>query len=286
MKKTLLSTLLVVSLFSFASGQVFELQDNTVSKNNSSPSVNSITSDESSEEDEIIVDNSSEEDEVIVPAQTIPRVDKWMSIVQAKERDYFFIDKTLQFGQNANQGIFNGSTMMHLAAWQNDERLFRLGLQYGGIISNTNKNGETVIHWASYINNPNIIKMSLLDKNILNIINKQNKDGKTALHFNALKWGNLEIAKLLIQNQADLNIKDNNGQTPLYYALVLRKWELVKLYIDSGADLNIKDKDNEGLDEYLLRKGDIEGFKLLYKYVNPSTQAIIKDRLSNLHLNL
>lgn len=283
MKKTILSTLLIASLFSLANGQVFELQENTNPKTNNTPATNSTTS-ETTEEDEVIVDKSAEE--VVVPAQPVFHIDKWMSIVQAKDRDYSLIEKTLQSGQNANQSIFDGSSMLHIAAWQNDEKLFRLGLQYGGSVSNTNKNGETVLHWAAYSNNPNIINLCLSDKNFLKIINKQNKAGRTPLHFNALKSGNLDVAKVLISNKADLNIKDNNGQTPLHYALALRKWSLAKLYIDSGADLSVKDKDNEGLDEYILTKGDIEGFITLYKYLSPATQEIIKARLSNLHLNL
>lgn len=280
MKKLTLSTLLLASFFSFANGQVFELQNNSNSNGNTknNPPVTSMSSDD----DDIIVDKSSEE--VIIAAQPVPQVDKWMSIVQAKDRDYALIEKTLQSGQNANQGIFEGSSMLHLAAWQNDEKLFRLGLQYGGQISNTNKNGETVLHWAAYSKNPNIINLALADKNASKIINKQNKTGRTPLHFNSLQWGNLDVAKALIANKADLNIKDNNGQTPLHYALALRKWDLVKLYIDSGADTTLKDKGGDGIDEYIMTKGDVEAFKLFYKYLNSENQAILRSRLGSLNL--
>lgn len=280
-KTSVLSSVVLLNLLSFANGQVFELEHNpsvsraiTITANPTTPSI--------TEEDEVIVDKSS--DEIIVPAQALPQVDKWMGIVQAKERDYVLIEHTLQNGQNANQGIFEGSSMLHLAAWQNDEKLFRLGLQYGGILSNTNKNGETVLHWAAYSKNPNIINLAFSDKSSLKIINKQNKTGRTALHFNALQWGNLEVAKALISQKADLNIKDVNGQTPLHYALASRKWNLAKLYIDSGADTSLKDKNNEGLDEYILSKGDIDVFKLFYSNLTPTTQELIKAKLT--HLNL
>ena len=110
------------------------------------------------------------------------------------------------------------------------------------------------------------------------------KTGRTPLHFNALQWGNLEVAKALISQKADLNIKDVNGQTPLHYALASRKWNLAKLYIDSGADTSLKDKNNEGLDEYILSKGDIDAFKLFYSNLTPTTQELIKEKLT--HLNL
>lgn len=277
-RTSILSSIVLLNVLSFAHGQVFELENNNsraiTITNNSNNTVNN------SEEDEIIVDKSNED--VIIAAQ--PTVDKWMSIVQAKDRDYALIEKTLQSGQNANQGIFEGSSMLHLAAWQNDEKLFRLGLQYGGNLSVVNKNGETALHWAAYSKNPNIISLTFSDKSALKLINKTNKTGRTPLHFNALQWGNIEVAKILIAQKADLNIKDINGQTPLHYALSGRKWDLAKLYIDSGADTSIKDKNDEGFDDYVMSKGDTEAFKLFYPYLNSSNQSIIKARLGALNI--
>jgi ankyrin repeat protein len=274
MKKLIISSIFLFSIFSFANGQNFEFQEN-----NSSIEFSNIKS-SINEDENIIVDNRSED--ILIPAKPFIQVNKWMSILQAKERDYTLIEKTLQTEQNANQNIFNGNTILHLAAWQNDERLFRLGIQYGGIIANTNKNGETALHWAAYSKNPNIINMILADKNSFKLINKQDKIGRTPLHFNALQWGNLEVAKSLIANKADLNIKDINGQTPLHYALALKKWELVKLYIDSGADRRLKDKNGNDFDEYIMTKGDIKAFNIFYNYLNSNNQAILKSRLNNL----
>lgn len=277
MKKLILSTFLILGVFSFAKAQVFELQNTdpkVVNKNTDN------SSSVSSEDGDIIVDKTSDDGEVII--DKTPQVDTWMNTVQSHKRDYALIEKTLKNGQNPNQSIFDGSSMLHLAAWQNDEQLFRLGLKYGGQINKINNNGETVLHWAAYSNNPNIIKMALADKNIQKIINKQNKKGRTPLHFNALQWGNLEVAKSLILKGADLNIKDINGQTPLDYALALRKWDLAKLYIDSGADLTLKDNNGKGINEYIMENGDLEAFKLFYKYLTPENQSILKSRLYGL----
>lgn len=269
--------LLIFSLFSYSQAQVFELEKNDITKNNQN---NNQKVQVQSDDDDIIVDKSK--DEVIIESKPIPMIDKWMSTVQAKERDYSKIEDMLKNGQNANQGIFEGSSMLHLGAWQNDEKLFALGLSYGGNISNLNKNGETALHWAAYSKNPNIIKMALSDKNSLKILNKQNKNGRTVFHFNALQWGNLDVAKSLIAAKADINIKDTNGQTPLHYAIALRRWDLAKLYIISGVDTKIKDNSGDSFDDYLMRNGDIEGYKLLYSYLSPENQSIIKNRLSPL----
>lgn len=275
MKKKLLS-ILIFSCFSLSQAQVFEIEQNSVNKNTNQNIQSSST------EDDIIIDKSNEE--VIIEAKPISTVDKWMSTVQAKERDYSVIEEMLKNGQNANQGIFEGSSMLHLGAWQNDEKLFALGISYGGNIATLNKNSETALHWAAYSKNPNILKIALNDKNYSKILNKQNKNGRTVFHFNALQWGNLDVAKMLINAKADINIKDNNGQTALHYAVALRRWDLAKLYITAGADIKAKDNSGDSFDEYLMRNGDIEGYKILYSYLTPENQAIIKAKLSPLNV--
>ena len=50
-------------------------------------------------------------------------------------------------------------------------------------------------------------------------INIKNNNGDTVLHEAVLIKDNLEVVKLLIENGADINIKNNNGDTVLHYAV-------------------------------------------------------------------
>ena len=52
------------------------------------------------------------------------------------------------------------------------------------------------------------------------------------------------IAKLLIKKGANLDIKDNKGNTALMIAILLKNYEIIKLLIDRGADLSIRN--NQG----------------------------------------
>jgi len=52
--------------------------------------------------------------------------------------------------------------------------------------------------------------------------------------FLAARSGNKEIVELLISKGADLNIKDRDGRTPLYWA---RNKDLVDLLMKHGAKL-------------------------------------------------
>lgn len=62
----------------------------------------------------------------------------------------------------------------------------------------------------------------------------------TPLMF-ALDKNKEEIAKILIENGANINVKDNTGITPLMQASVKEFVEIVKLLLEKGADKNAKE---------------------------------------------
>lgn len=65
-------------------------------------------------------------------------------------------------------------------------------------------------------------------------IDKKNEKGQTALYV-AIRFGNLKLAEILIQNGSNINTKDNDGCTPLHFAQKLKKPELIHLLQTEGA---------------------------------------------------
>ncbi len=58
----------------------------------------------------------------------------------------------------------------------------------------------------------------------------------TPLHKAAL-WGQKETVKMLLDWGADINARDEKGETPLYKASFRGKWDVVQLLLDNGARL-------------------------------------------------
>ncbi|MBE6463512.1 MAG: ankyrin repeat domain-containing protein [Alphaproteobacteria bacterium] len=73
-------------------------------------------------------------------------------------------------------------------------------------------------------------------------VNQKDEDGNTAL-MRASYWGYKEVVELLIQNGADVHSKSNNGNTALMRASYWGYKEVVELLIRNGADVNQKDED-------------------------------------------
>lgn len=97
--------------------------------------------------------------------------------------------------------------------------------------------------------------VEILDRNP-NLVNKSVKregyerdEGGTPLHF-AVKKGKPEMIKLLIEKGADVNAKDEQGDTPLFaavcsYSEKIKPLELMKILLDNGADIHARN--NKGM---------------------------------------
>ena len=78
-------------------------------------------------------------------------------------------------------------------------------------------------------------------------INLKDIDGCTALMMACYysNYSNVETVKLLLENNADPNLKNNNGRNALMiacgYTNIVSSIEIVKLLLENGADPNLKD---------------------------------------------
>ena len=71
-------------------------------------------------------------------------------------------------------------------------------------------------------------------------VNAKNNVGQTPLHEAAGRGHNKEVAALLITAGADVNARDANGMTPLHYTALGGHKEIAELLIVKGANMNTK----------------------------------------------
>ena len=59
--------------------------------------------------------------------------------------------------------------------------------------------------------------------------------------FSAVSTNDMKLLQNVLEEGADVNMRDHDGSTPLMFASMLNSVEIVKLLLERGADVNLKD---------------------------------------------
>jgi ankyrin repeat protein len=76
--------------------------------------------------------------------------------------------------------------------------------------------------------------------------NVRDDDGRTPL-FSAVLGGSLGLVGLMLESRADVNARDNDGFSPLHFAAQEYLPEIARLLIAKGADVNAVDNDGRSV---------------------------------------
>ena len=139
-------------------------------------------------------------------------------------------------------------------------------------------NNITYLHLASRYNKENNVKL-LLHKKIINI-NNTNSKGMTALML-AAKYGYINIVNMLLDNNADIEKKDENGKTALIWATIGGNIDVVKRLREEDA--NIYERDNNGKKAINFARGEIKN--ILQKQYNHQINYIFYIAANKLNIN-
>lgn len=170
----------------------------------------------------------------------------------------------------------HNSTPLHVAAMRNDATVMEVLIKAGADINAVKENGTAVIHdaarWMSYE------ALELLIKEGADV-NVRNDEAETPLmilcehaSYNKMRNGVKyrrpeEIAKLLIDAGADLDLKsDNEEWTALHSAVWFGHESLVKLLLDSGAKIDAEHSLGETPLDFARKQGRKSIIELLEGY--------------------
>jgi len=110
----------------------------------------------------------------------------------------------------------SGDTPLHCAVKSTEVRKVYQLLEQGTDVNALNNDDQTPLHYVSYAAGFDRVDIAylLLEYGAKSVINKPDKKGNTILHYAAL-IGSKILVEFLLEYDADPNIKNSEGQTPL-----------------------------------------------------------------------
>lgn len=137
---------------------------------------------------------------------------------------------------------FDVQDALCFAAVNKNLYILKYMLKLGGDINTKSKTlgKDFPLHNAVYNKNPEVLKF-LLEKGAYKTINAKDEFGNTPL-ISAVFPGNLENIKILLEAGADVNAKNNQGETPLSCAVKYKaKDKIFEKLLASGANVETED---------------------------------------------
>ncbi|WBV61845.1 ankyrin repeat domain-containing protein [Chryseobacterium camelliae] len=163
-----------------------------------------------------------------------------------------FLSFTFVSAQEKTKSIFDIARSGTVAEVQ------ELMKQNPDVINQTNDHGFSPLILACYRGNNEVAKF-LID-NVKNV-NYKSQEG-TALAGLSVKY-NKDLVERLLHKNADPNIADATGATPLFWAVKFGNKELIELLLQHKADKSIKDSQGMTPFEYALQTNNKDIINLL-----------------------
>jgi hypothetical protein len=131
------------------------------------------------------------------------------------------------------------------------------------------RRGMTQLHYCADKGLTTSVKRLLSIRNI-NVNVKDDWNESTPLHFAAL-IGHVEIARLLLQNGAEVNAKNIVGSTPLHWAAIQGHVDILHLLVENGADLEAQNN---------------SGWRALHNAAYNGHSPFIQELISRYHVDI
>lgn len=139
-----------------------------------------------------------------------------------------------------------GMTKLHHAATHHSFPLVQSLINQGANLRSRSNDGKTALHYACLHSNSetSIIKLLLSKSEVRELVNLKDDNGQTPLHY-ASKSGFANGIRLLIDCGAEIDIHDNHGFSPYLWAAIAGKDEAIGLLLSVGVDIDSTSPDGK-----------------------------------------
>ncbi|WP_406655755.1 ankyrin repeat domain-containing protein [Methanolobus sp. ZRKC2] len=157
----------------------------------------------------------------------------------------------LKNGANVSSVDNSGKTSLHLVAARDHIEFAELLMDYDADINAVDDQGATPLHYSSHLGNLEITRLFInsganihasgeVGTPLLVAASSLHDLGYTS-NWDEIESEKVKIIKLLIENGADVNVINSEGETPLHLAAGSGSLKIVKLLIENGGDVNALD---------------------------------------------
>lgn len=174
-----------------------------------------------------------------------------------------------------------GNTPLHWAILKTNYRAAVVLVQFGADISRMNDGGKTPLHLVvsqctKDCSQTDLINHRKMVKFLITVgakVDCHDANNVTPLHI-ASELGDCAVVEsLLLDGGAFINVIDDVGETPLFYALRGRHAGVVKKLIESKANLFARNEDGETPLDFCVSNRDASMVELLNSFLNESTAS-------------
>jgi ankyrin repeat protein len=162
-------------------------------------------------------------------------------------------------GYKITTRLFPGNFGLTMSIAQNYIKGIEYNLNKCGVNTIIFERNVSLIMFACYRKMPDAFKY-LIQRG--ENINHRDDMGRTPLFYTANK-GDIELVKILLSGNADVDIPMNGGVTPLMAAAYIGNIEIVKLLLDANADVNMEDSEGNTALTYAKENGNSEIINLI-----------------------
>lgn len=170
------------------------------------------------------------------------------------------VESLLRKGADPNLGDSEGRTPLHHTSYSINERCVEVLLESGAAAGPENRRGGTPLHDITHRNRCTNEILEIFVRFEANI-DVTDGNGWTPLHW-AVRHGNVETIDALLRHGANLELQSDMGATPLTYALSRHQYHAFKHLLQVGADFTVKSRKGSLL-HFVARDGDAETLRYL-----------------------